>query len=152
MNIQKLRTIIKYFVTSQFGYCPLTWIFHSRRLNNKIHFIHERALRITYHNNTSAFQELLNKKINTVSIYCRYLQVVAIEISKIYRGLPQEILWETFVSKTSPCNLRKSSSFEWCQVHSVHHGTESLSFLGPKIWDLVPLGLKQSESLDFFNF
>ena len=35
MNIQKRRTIMKSFVTSQFRYCPLIWMFHSRRLNNK---------------------------------------------------------------------------------------------------------------------
>ena len=27
------------------------------------------------------------------------------------------------------------------KVHSVYHGTESLSFLGPKIWNLVPVEL-----------
>ena len=32
-------------------------------------------------------------------------------------------------------------------MHSVYHGTESLSFLGPKIWDLVPVELKEPESL-----
>ena len=48
MNTQKRRAIMKSFVTSQFSYCPLIWIFHSRRLNNKINSIHERALRITY--------------------------------------------------------------------------------------------------------
>ena len=31
MNIQKRRTAMKYFVTSQFGYFSLVWIFHSRR-------------------------------------------------------------------------------------------------------------------------
>ena len=41
MNIQKRRTIMKSFVTSQFSYCPLIWMFHSRRLNNKINSIHE---------------------------------------------------------------------------------------------------------------
>ena len=61
MNIQKRRTIMKSFVTSQFSYCPLIWMFHSRRLNNKINSIHERALRITYQDNASAFEELLNK-------------------------------------------------------------------------------------------
>ena len=34
MNIKKRRIIMKYLVTSQFGYCPLIWMFHSRRLNN----------------------------------------------------------------------------------------------------------------------
>ena len=61
MNIQKRRTIVKSFVTSQFSYCPLIWMFHSRSRNNKINSIHERSLRITYQDNTSTFQELLKK-------------------------------------------------------------------------------------------
>ena len=36
MNMQKRRIIMKSFETSQFGYCPLILMFHSRRLNNKI--------------------------------------------------------------------------------------------------------------------
>ena len=38
-----------------------------------------------------------------------------------------------------------------CKVHSVYHGTQSLSFLGPKIWDLVQVELKQSETLYSFK-
>ena len=61
MNIQKQRTIMKSFVTSQFSYCPIIWLFHSRRFNNKINSLHERAVRITYQGNASTFQELLNR-------------------------------------------------------------------------------------------
>ena len=53
INLQKKRVIMKSFITSQFGYCPLSWMFHSKRLNNKINSIHERALRITYVDNVS---------------------------------------------------------------------------------------------------
>ena len=42
-------------------------------------------------------------------------------------------------------------TFEKRKVHSVYHGTESLSFLGPKIWRLVPVELKQSEILYSFK-
>ena len=61
INIQKPRTVMKSFVTFQFGYCPLIWVFHTRHLNNKVSSIHERALRITYQDNTLTFQELLNR-------------------------------------------------------------------------------------------
>ena len=48
MNVDKKRTIMKAFIESQFGYCRLVWMFHSRSLNNRINRIHERALRITF--------------------------------------------------------------------------------------------------------
>ena len=69
MTIQKRKTIMKSFETSQFSYCPLIWMLHSRRLINKINSIHERALR-------SAFKELVNKN-NSVSIHHENLQVLA---------------------------------------------------------------------------
>ena len=79
MNLPKRRMIMKSFITSQFGYCPLIWMFHSRALNNKINSIHERALRITYNDSKSTFEELLSKD-NSVSIHHRNLQVLATEM------------------------------------------------------------------------
>ena len=61
---------MKSFITSQFGYCPLIWVFHGRTLNNTIKSVHERALRITYNDRKSSFEELLRKD-NTVSIHHR---------------------------------------------------------------------------------
>ena len=43
MNTVKLRMIMKALIESQFEYCPLVWMFHSRTLNNKINRLHERA-------------------------------------------------------------------------------------------------------------
>ena len=43
--------------------------------------------------------------------------------------------------------LHRNDTFEKCQVHSVYRGPESLSVLGPKICDLVPVELKQSENI-----
>ena len=34
LNKDKLKFIMKTFITSQFNYAPLTWMFHSRTLNN----------------------------------------------------------------------------------------------------------------------
>ena len=76
------------------------------------------------------------------------MQVLATEMSKIYKGLSPEILREKFASKTISYNLWRNDTFEKRQVHSVNHSTESLSFLDPKIWNLVPVELKQSGSLD----
>ena len=48
LKFEQRRIVFKTFVESQFGYCPLVWMFHSRRLNLKINKLHERALRIVY--------------------------------------------------------------------------------------------------------
>ena len=66
-------------------------MFHSRTLNNKINSIHERALRITYNDRNSFFEELLRKD-NTVSIHHRNLQLLATEIFKIKSNMSPRIL------------------------------------------------------------
>ena len=48
MTFDKKRMIMEAFIESQFGYCPLVWMFHSQSLNNKINRKHERTLIITY--------------------------------------------------------------------------------------------------------
>ena len=118
-------------------------MFHSRTLNNETNCIRETALKITSNDRKSSFEELLRKD-NTVSIHHRSLQVLEAEIVKIKNNTASEILNEIFQNRTSSYSLR------W-QVHSVYYGTESLSFLGPKIWELVPEDKKQSESLDILK-
>ena len=41
MDLDKRRIIMRAFIISQFNYCPLVWMCHSRRLNNKINHLHE---------------------------------------------------------------------------------------------------------------
>ena len=82
MSKNQKRKIMKAFITSQFGYCPLVWMFCSRAANNRINRIHERSLRIVYNDNTLSFLELLDKDCS-VSIHHRNLQVLCIEIYKI---------------------------------------------------------------------
>ena len=52
MNIKKKKVLMKAFFMAQFSYCPLTWMFHSRKVNNKINKLHERCLRLVYSDDT----------------------------------------------------------------------------------------------------
>ena len=82
MNVSKQRIIGKSFIESQFGYCPLIWMLHSRGLNNKINRIHEKALRITYNDKSSSYSELITKD-RSVKIHHRNIRPFAIEIYKV---------------------------------------------------------------------
>ena len=57
----KKKVLMKAFIESQFGYCPLIWMFHSRRVNNKINHLLGRSLRIVYKDSISSFKDLLKK-------------------------------------------------------------------------------------------
>ena len=58
---EKKRILMNAFFTSQFGYCPLVWVCHSRTHNNKINRPHKRCLRIDYNDKQSSFNELTEK-------------------------------------------------------------------------------------------
>ena len=70
-------------------------MFHSRKLNNRINRIHDRALRLIYQDNSLSFAELLEKDIS-MTIHQRNLQVLATEIFKLKNGLSPEIMKELF--------------------------------------------------------
>ena len=59
MSCHQKKTIMNAFINSQFGYCPLIWMCHSRLANKQINKIHERALRIVFNDNDSNFEDLL---------------------------------------------------------------------------------------------
>ena len=89
--IKKKKVLLKTFFESQFSYCPLLWMFCSRKLNNKINRLHERALRIAYADYVSSFEELLIKD-GSVTIHQRNLKVLATEMYKISHGISPKFM------------------------------------------------------------
>lgn len=64
----KRKMLMNAFFNSQFSYCPLIWMFHSRSINANINKLHFRALRMVYRDYVTTFEELLNKD-NSVTIH-----------------------------------------------------------------------------------
>ena len=48
MSIEKRKVVMNAFFTTQFSYCPLVWMCHSRTNNSKMNMLHEICLRIIY--------------------------------------------------------------------------------------------------------
>ena len=61
MNISKRRILMKSFFNSQFNYCPVISMFHSRSVNSKINRLHKRVLHIVYSDFKSSSENLLEK-------------------------------------------------------------------------------------------
>ena len=88
-DLAKRKSLMKAFITSQFNYCPLIWMFHSRQLNNRINKIQEIALSLVYKDNKLTFDNLL-KLDNSLTIHQRNLQILATEIFKVNNSLAPE--------------------------------------------------------------
>ena len=149
MSTKKLRVIMKAFINSQFGYCPLVWMFHSRLLNNRINKIHERALRIVFKDNNATFNELLERD-GSVTIHERNIQTLATEMFKAYNGMLPPILKGVFPLKEHAQYCTKFP-FKTRNVKTVAYGTETLGYLGPKIWQLLPEYIKNANNLKDFK-
>ena len=48
-------------------------------------------------------------------------------------------------------DLRKNSTFEERKVKSVYYGAETMSYIGPEMWELVPSNINDSENLSIFK-
>ena len=151
MSLSKKRTLMNAFFNSQFNYCPLIWMCHSRENNNKINRLHERCLRIIYNDKRSSFNALLEKD-GSVSIHERNIKILATEMFKVSKNLAPPQMHEIFKLKDQPqYNLRYNSLFSRPLVKSVYKGTERLSFLGPKIWGILPDTSKDLPNLNSFK-
>ena len=71
---------------------------------------------------------------------------------KIKNDLSPEIMTELFEQRNEHhYNLRNNVHFITPQIRAVYHGSESISFLGPKIWNILPDRLENVTSLEAFK-
>ena len=71
---------------------------------------------------------------------------------RFYNGLSPPLMNNIFNLKMeNSYNLIQVSELSRLRVKSVYHGTESISYLGQKIWDIRPEKLKNMDSLEHFK-
>ena len=154
LSFSKRRQCVKAYFESQFAYCPLVWIFHSRVLNAKINLLHYRALQIIYRDYDSQFDELLAKD-NSVKIHHRNIHTLAFEMFKVTNGLSPDFMNDIFYIKqrgdSVSSNTRKGGLFyNNHNPRTTGFDLETLSNICPKIWEILPKSIKACKSLNEF--
>ena len=122
---------------------------HNKSINKKINNLHERALRLIYCDHSSNFQEPLQKD-NSVTIHQKNIQALAIMMYRVVNNVAPTIVSELFSFSNVNCNLRSGSQLHPPSANIVWNGQETISYLGPKIWNMVPDEMKQKSSLFAF--
>ena len=150
LTLEQRRALMKSFIESQFSYCPLAWMFHGRKANNRINHIHEQALRIVYKDENSTFNELLEKD-KSCSVHHKNLQQFAIELYKVKNNFSTQIMNELFEFREVNYNLRNQTDFKKKQANTVSNGICSLRFFAAELWNMIPSDLKSLTSLELFK-
>ena len=147
MTFDQRRLILNSFITSHFSYCPVVWMFYSRKLNERINHIHERAPRIVYKDCNSSFQEFLieDKSLNINPLITEMYKNLWLKSSKL--KMPYHLSsWMMFFSLSK--NHTPYEQLRSRKIRTTKYGIETSSYLGPKLWNLVPNEYKTIESLE----
>ena len=97
-----------------------------------------------------SFGDLLDKD-KSVSIHLQNIQKLGIEIFKVLKGENAQIVNEVFFRHETFYELRQRSFRHIPSINTVFSGTESIRFLGPKIWELILNDIKCLENLKGFQ-
>ena len=91
------------------------------------------------------------EKDKSVTIHHCNLQTLAYEMLKVKKNMAPEILTEIFPQKESNYSLRNSTALQGRSIKTAMYGLETISTLGPKIWDILPTKLKEIMSPTLFK-
>ena len=145
------KIILKTFIESQFSYCSLVWMFCSRKVNNRINHVHERALRLVYNDYKTSFEQLL-KNDKSISIHHRNIHNVAIEMYKVKNKLSPPFMHDIFEDLGYGRITRMGDKFVRPPIKKVYKGENSLRNFGPVVWNtMLPEKLKICSSLSEFK-
>ena len=150
LSLERRKSLMKAFIESQFGYCPLVWMFCGRQENNRINHLHERALRIVYNDYKSTFENLLELD-NSVSIHHRNIRLLSIELYKVKHNLSNQVISELFNLRNINYDFRSQTDFELGLIYTTSYGLRSLKYFAPKIWNIVPIYTRNPDILSEFT-
>ena len=123
---------------------------HSRIINKKINRLLKRCLRIIYGDKQPSFEELLEKD-SSVCNHERNIQILATEMYQVSKSMSPPQITELLAQRNEHLyDLRHNDEFLQPYVNSARYRTETISYLGTKIWGMVPDTYKNIDSL--YNF
>ena len=142
--------IYKAFIASNFNYCNCVWAFASKSNLVKLDKINERAIRMIYNDKTTTYDTLLMEK-GHLDIFRICYKSLCIMMYKIWNGISPPYLNDMFNVRKSHYDMRDNKTYTLPTYKTKKHGYNSLSYLGPKVWNTLDKKLKNTSSPDTFK-
>ena len=125
-------------------------MFHNRKYNNKINRLHERILRTVYKGYKSSFSELLSED-KSFTVHHKNVQKLAIEMHNVKNELCPKIMLDLLKEVTHADSLKNDLICGSYKIKTVRYSTETITYLGPKVWSIITDEIRESASLETFR-
>lgn len=139
---QKLlvRVLMKALTESQFCYCSLILVFHSRGFSHKINHLHERSLGVVYQGNISSCEDLLKSRLLSKKGTFNHQLKNYLKLNNLSNYIMHDIFKKILQLEVTN---RLASNF----VNTNKFGLNLLRELASKVWKMIPLEMKCSWSV-----
>ena len=145
------KTIIhKTFISSNFNYSPIAWMFTSKYSINMLERLNKRSLRFVTNDMISEYADLCEGE-GCLNIHRQLIKSVAIIMYKVKNEIAPSYVCELFTPKTSNYSLRNSDGYDLPKFNTITFGRKSLRYYGPKLWNSIPIEPKQCNTLPTFK-
>ena len=142
--------IYKTFISSNFNYCPVSWMFCGKANVDKLEKLQERALRFVFRDTTSSYENLLTRgDFLPLSVY--RIRWLGIEVYKCFNGLNPNYLNNFFKQPSQKYELRDSHRLEQPKFNTFAYGLRSFRYYGSKLWNVLPFSVKNTKELHVFK-
>ena len=142
--------VFKSFISSNFNYCPVSWMFCGKTNLNKLEKLQERALRFVFRDTTSPYETLLERG-NFLSLSVYRIRCLAIEVFKCVHGNNPAYLNNLFSQPILKYDLRDSFRLEQPKFDTFTYGFRSFRYYGSKLWNILPHSVKNTKDMNVFK-
>ena len=144
------KVIYNSYINSNFNYCPLIWMYSGKISMSKLEKIDKRALMFVTNDYISNY-ELLCTKEKQLSIYKKCIKSVAIQMFKVRKDQSPSFIQELFQTRINSYDMRDNDQYSLPFYNSVTYGKKSFRYYGSKLWNKLPVEVKNNDSLSSFK-
>ena len=130
--------IYKTFISSNFNYCPVSWMFCGKANVNKLEKLQERASRFVFRDTTSSYENLLTRR-DFLPLSVHRIRCLGSEVYKCFNGLNPNYLNNLFKRPSLKYELRDSHRLEQPNIQYIYIRTEIVSLLWIQIMECITI-------------
>ena len=150
-NLEQAQVLAEAYISSNFRYCPVIWMFCGKMSDNLIVKTLYRTLKAICDIQTRLCEELLDvsgkKKILTQN-----LQILMTEVYKCLNNISPPFTWDHLSKRNKLYNLRNTQVVELNKCRTKTYGLKNTAvFIGALLWNKLLNQFKEAKSLTHFK-